>query len=66
VAFVVAIVFGFASRRDAFAIPELFGKHPGDALWATMVFFGLGALLPRASALRIAVLAGGRTVMKEN
>ncbi len=52
-AFIAAIVLGLASRRYPAAIPEFLGKYPGDALWAAMVFFGLGALGPRASTLRI-------------
>lgn len=56
-AFVVAILLGLASRRYPSAIPELFGKYPGDALWAAMVFFGLATLRPRACTLRIAFLA---------
>jgi hypothetical protein len=56
-AFVVCILLGLASRRYRTAIPELFGKYPGDALWAAMVFFGWSALRPRASTLTVAVLA---------
>ena len=56
-AFVVAILLGLASRRYPSAISELFGKYPGDALWAVMVFFGWGALRPRASTLSVALLA---------
>ena len=56
-AFVVSILLGLASRRYPAAIPEFFGKYPGDALWAAMVFFGLSALRPRGSALSVALLA---------
>jgi len=56
-AFVVSILLGLASRRYPTAISEFFGKYPGDALWAAMVFFGLGALRPRASTVSIAFLA---------
>jgi hypothetical protein len=48
-AVVATIVFGLASRR----IPAP-GKYPGDALWALMVFFGAGILLPRLSSARLA------------
>jgi hypothetical protein len=56
-AFVVTILLGLASRRYHGAISELFGKYPGDALWAAMVFFGWGALRPRASTRSVALLA---------
>jgi hypothetical protein len=51
------IALGLASRRDPNPVSDLFGKYPGDALWAAMVFFGLGALRPKDSSLRIASLA---------
>jgi len=56
-AFIASILLGLASRRYSTAILEPFGKYPGDALWAAMVFFGLSALRPRASTLSIALLA---------
>ena len=54
---VVSILLGLASRQYPNGISSLFGKYPGDALWAAMVFFGLGALRPEASTLNIALLA---------
>jgi hypothetical protein len=48
------IVAGLASRRF-----PLLGKYPGDALWALMVFFALGCMLPRTRSTRLAVLAFG-------
>ena len=56
-AFAASILLGLASRHYPSAVSELFGKYPGDALWAAMVFFGLGILRPRASSLSIALLA---------
>ena len=56
-ALVVAILLGLASRRYHGAISEFLGKYPGDALWAVMVFFGWGALRPRASTRSVALLA---------
>lgn len=56
-AFAVCILLGLASRRYAGPHGELFGKYPGDALWAAMVFFGLGALRTRASTVNNAILA---------
>jgi len=56
-AFVASILLGLASRRYPTAILEPFGKYPGDALWAAMVFFGLGCLRPRTSTMVVALLA---------
>jgi hypothetical protein len=50
-------LLGLASRHYPTSISELFGKYPGDALWAAMVFFGLGCLRPRASTIGVALLA---------
>ena len=55
-AVIVTIALGLASRHFRGALPDLFGKYPGDALWALMVFFGWGAVLTRASTMRIALL----------
>jgi len=56
-AFASAIVLGLASRRHPSPLSDFFGKYPGDALWAAMVFFGWGALRPRSSSLNVALLA---------
>jgi hypothetical protein len=49
------IALGLASRRFPILFP-VFGKYPGDALWALMVFFGWGLLFPTASRFRVAAL----------
>ena len=51
------IALGLASRHWPQALPAAFGKYPGDALWALMVFFGWRALRPRARTREIALLA---------
>ncbi len=53
----ITIVVGLASRRYASHLPSWLAKNAGDALYATMMFWGIGLLLPRASTLRIALLA---------
>jgi hypothetical protein len=53
----VVIVIGLASRKFAWLLPSLLKKNAGDILWATMVFFLAGLLLPRLSTLRIAVMS---------
>lgn len=59
VAFVLTIVAGLASRQFSRFLPAFLGKYPGDALWALMVFFGLGAIFRTCSSVRLAVLALG-------
>lgn len=54
---IAVIAIGLASRNIAGLFPAELGKYPGDALWALMVFFFLGALLPRCRTLHIAAFA---------
>jgi hypothetical protein len=58
-AFLATIAAGLGSRALPELLPAFLGKYPGDALWALMVFFGLGALLPRLHSTYIAALALG-------
>jgi hypothetical protein len=51
------IALGLASRRYAVYLPSFLAKNAGDALWATMVFLGLGLLRPRASTATLALIA---------
>ena len=51
------IAAGLASRRFPSLLPAALGKYPGDALWAVMVYLGWGVVLPKASGLRVALLA---------
>jgi hypothetical protein len=57
----VAAVIGLGllsrSRPALEALPPSLAKGPGDALWATMVFLGLGVLRPRATTRANALLA---------
>lgn len=52
---VATIAAGLASRRFPQVLPAVLGKYPGDALWALMVFFGVGVIFRRTSTLRVAV-----------
>jgi hypothetical protein len=54
---VAVIALGLASRKFPSMFPAIFGKYPGDALWAIMVFAGLAFIKPRASTVHLAVLA---------
>lgn len=53
----LVIVLGLLSRRFPQFLPAALGKSPGDALWALMVFLGLGFLFPRGSTLLLAAAA---------
>ncbi|MBX3409652.1 MAG: DUF2809 domain-containing protein [Phycisphaeraceae bacterium] len=44
----VVIALGLASRRYAAALPAWVGAYVGDGLWAMMVYFGTGVMVPRA------------------
>ena len=57
VGIVITIGLGLLSRKYPGVLPELFGKYPGDALWALMVYLGWATLFPRASVRVIALLA---------
>jgi len=64
-AMAATIALGLASRHWPAAQPAAFGKYPGDALWALMVFFGWRALRPRARTRDVAALAFGTSVAVE-
>lgn len=51
------IALGLATRKFPGLSPTFLGQYPGDALWATMVFFLWGLVLPKASIARVAALA---------
>lgn len=54
---VMTIAIGLASRRFRWLFPAVLGKHPGDALWAMMVYWLLVLLWPSASVGRLSALA---------
>jgi hypothetical protein len=51
------ICAGLASRSRALNLPPFIAKYAGDALWALMVFVGLGFLLPRRTTATLMVFA---------
>lgn len=57
VSLVAVIALGLASRKFPSLFPAIFGKYPGDALWAIMVFVGLAFVKPQASTARLAILS---------
>jgi hypothetical protein len=54
---VATIAAGLASRACSRHLPWWLAKNLGDALYATMVFWGMGVLAPRAQTWRVAVAA---------
>ncbi len=62
---VLVAVLGISSRRYAHALPQVTAAYAGDTLWALAAFLGIGVLLPRASTVRIALLAMALSVAVE-
>lgn len=52
---VVVICAGLGSRSESLSLPAPVANYAGDALWALMIFLGLGLLLP---ARRTATVVG--------
>lgn len=65
VGLVAVIALGLASRKFPSLFPALFGKYPGDSLWALMVFLGWALCKPQASTRNIAVLAFATSCLVE-
>jgi hypothetical protein len=59
------IALGLSSRRYASHLPGVIATYGGDTLWAVMVFIGMGLLQPRASSLKLAVLAATISYLDE-
>ncbi len=57
IAVVMVIGAGLLWRSGWIPFPRSVSKYGGDALWALMVFFGLGFVFVRGSTLRVAVSA---------
>jgi hypothetical protein len=57
VAVMATVGAGLASRAFAAHLPWWLAKNAGDALYATMVFWGAGFLAPRATTASVALVA---------
>jgi hypothetical protein len=55
----VVICFGVASRSRFVGLPPFWAKYSGDALWALLVFIGLGLFFPSQRTWKLAALAFG-------
>jgi hypothetical protein len=56
-AIAATIAVGLASRAYATHLPWWLAKNAGDALYATMVFWGFGLVAPRAKTRAVALAA---------
>jgi hypothetical protein len=56
-AIAATIAIGLASRAYAARLPWWLAKNAGDALYATMAFWGFGWVAPRARTSRVALAA---------
>ncbi len=53
----VVIAAGLASRKFPWQFPAVLGTHPGDALWALMVYMLVAFFRPAVAAPRLAGMA---------
>jgi len=51
------VAAGLLWRSGLITLPPVLSEYGGDALWALMVFVGIGFLLPRASTVTAVLLA---------
>jgi hypothetical protein len=57
IATIGVIVLGMGSRYIHGLFSLALGKYPGDALWALMIFLGLGYLMPGNSTIKNLAIA---------
>ena len=51
------VALGLSLRRYNEILPDLFGLYVGDALWALMVFLGIGVFIPNRSTFQRGLIA---------
>lgn len=54
---VITMVLGLASRQFGECLPVFLRNYAGDALWAMMVFWGIGFLFYKMSAAKVMLAA---------
>ncbi|EEM11001.1 hypothetical protein bmyco0003_22900 [Bacillus pseudomycoides] len=54
---IIVVILGLASRKFAYALPNLLNAYLGDALWALMIFIGFGFLFHKMKTKKIAFLS---------
>ena len=53
----LTIALGLASRRYSDVMPSFLARFAGDTLWATLIFWLLALVRPRATAASLAIAA---------
>ncbi|PEI95791.1 hypothetical protein CN679_03515 [Bacillus pseudomycoides] len=54
---IIVVILGLASRKFAYALPNLLNAYLGDALWALMIFIGFGFLFRKMETQKVALLS---------
>ena len=54
---ILVIAAGLVLRSRAIPIPDIIAKYGGDALWALMVFCGVGCLFYRQTTVQVSMMA---------
>ena len=54
---ILTVLLGISSRKFPEILPSFLFLYLGDTLWALMVFFIMGFLLPRTSTIKIGIAA---------
>lgn len=57
IAMITALILGYSSRSFAETLPEFVAAHFGDALWASMVYFGIRTVWPTKEIIRPALIS---------
>ena len=59
------VCLGVASRSRLVGLPPFWAKYSGDALWALLVFIGIGLLFPSQRTWKVAALAFATACLDE-
>lgn len=62
---IAVIALGLASRSYPSQLPGFVASYAGDALWALMVFLGIGILFPGWATLRVGMAAFAFAILVE-
>jgi hypothetical protein len=55
--FLLTIALGLLSRRLNYLLPNSINLILGDAIWAMMIFVGLGVIFNQYSTIRVAIIS---------
>ncbi|WP_459502934.1 ribosomal maturation YjgA family protein [Bacillus sp. C1] len=54
---IIVMILGLASRKFAYALPNLLNAYLGDALWALMIFVGFGFLFNKMGTKKVVFIS---------